>query len=276
MKSERNSLKDTLEEVAENEYQVPQNANPFELALTMMNYIGDLDGYLRDELIYTVFAKWILADVFDKDELYQILMISLDDNHLFYKIGNVDDSVFTRTFSVLLVPLILYVHRRSNFLSIEDLTLVKEKLICYLTDEKDVRGYVNHRGWAHGVAHAADALDELVKCSSILDDDLKAILQVIYQKATINYYAYINDEDERMVTAIVSILERDQLPDSDIINWLQGFANIPKTDRLPDDRIVWNNTKNFLRSLYFRLLEREEYVQYIHSIKTILDTMKKN
>lgn len=276
MKSERNSLKDTLEEVAENEYQVPQNANPFELALTMMNYIGDLDGYLRDELIYTVFAKWILADVFDKDELYQILMISLDDNHLFYKIGNVDDSVFTRTFSVLLVPLILYVHRRSNFLSIEDLTLVKEKLICYLTDEKDVRGYVNYRGWAHGVAHAADALDELVKCSSILDDDLKAILQVIYQKATINYYAYINDEDERMVTAIVSILERDQLPDSDIINWLQGFAKIPKTDRLPDDRIVWNNTKNFLRSLYFRLLERKEYVQYIHSIKTILDTMKKN
>lgn len=270
---ERDLLKEKLQAIAENEYKVPQNENPFTLALSMMNYIGDTDGYFRDDLIYSVLANWMLSDIFNKDELYQILTICLDDNHLFFKIGNVDDSVFTRTFSVLLLPIIIYIHRKKNFLSFEDLNMIKEKLTGYLSAEEDVRGYVLEKGWAHGVAHTADALDELAKCNEIGEADLKVILQAIHQKITINNYVYINDEDERMVTAVVSILDRGILTESDIINWLKGFSDINKIGQLPEDLMTSINTKNFVRSLYFRLLKNEENEKYTQIIKEVIDSI---
>ena len=201
------------------------------------------------------------------------MKLCLDNNHLFYNIGNVDDAVFTRTFSVLLLPIIVYIHRKKSFLTVEDLNMIKEKLIDYLKAEEDVRGYVLEKGWAHGVAHTADALDELVKCSEIENNDLKAILHVIHQKITINNYVYINDEDERMVTAIVSILERRILAETDIINWLKGFSVINKIGRLPEDSMASINTKNFMRSLYFRLLKNEDYEKYTQIIKEVIDSI---
>ncbi|MCK4258423.1 MAG: DUF2785 domain-containing protein [Halanaerobiales bacterium] len=273
---ERSLLIEKLKAIKENEYKVPEKENPFDLVIKMMNFIGDTDGYFRDTLIYSTLANWIIDGVFDSDELYQILNLSLDENHLFYKIGaKDDDSVFTRTFSALVIPLVLYVHKKSAFLSLEDLDMVKDKLICYIITEEDVRGYDRDKGWIHGMAHAADGLDELAKCSEINDEDLKTILQVIHKKMTINDYVYVNDEDERMVTAVISILERNIVAESEIISWIENFSNINKIGRYPEDGIVYLNTKNILRSLYFRLLRKEEYEKYVKAIKGVLDGISK-
>ena len=44
---------------------------------------------------------------------------------------------------------------------------MKDKLISYVNREKDVRGYVREKGWAHCMAHVADAFDELVKNTNL-------------------------------------------------------------------------------------------------------------
>ncbi|MTI71628.1 MAG: DUF2785 domain-containing protein [Firmicutes bacterium] len=73
--------------------------------------------------------------------------------------------------------------------------------------KKDVRGYVKEKGWVHGDAHAADGLNELAKCKELNIKELKGILDVVKNKICINDYAYINEEDERMVTAVKSVLK---------------------------------------------------------------------
>ncbi len=78
----------------------------------MLEFIGDEDPELRDLLIYTAFSKWICThNYFSNDELATLLKLALDDNRLFLSLGNVEDcTVLTRSFSTLLIALLLNKH----------------------------------------------------------------------------------------------------------------------------------------------------------------------
>ena len=158
-------LKDQLQSIAQNKFSVSPSIEPFELALKMVNHIGSPDSQLRDDLIYTAFATWILEyKLFNGEQLRQLLASVLDDKHMFYCIGEENtDSVFTRSFSVLLLPLILIANREERFLTDTHIQQIKTKLLQYLDGEKDLRGYVEGSGWAHAVAHVADTFDDLVQ-----------------------------------------------------------------------------------------------------------------
>ncbi|MBU5439642.1 DUF2785 domain-containing protein [Tissierella sp. MSJ-40] len=264
-----------LRTIKKEEYKLGKGENALELALIMLRYIGDTDSELRDDLIYSVMSNWIVNDVFSVDELYKILGISLDDGHLFYNIGNIDDSVFTRSFSMLIVAAILYAHRKNNFLTKEDLGIVKDKLICYMRKEKDLRGYVDKKGWAHSVAHGSDALDEIAQCTEIDKEDLREILNIIYEKVEVDYYIYIHDEDERMITAVMSILNREMLSESEIISWIVGFRQNLKLGKYSDKNDnIYINIKNFLRGLYFRILKEDKSSKYLYIIQEKLENIK--
>lgn len=131
----------------------------------LLNHIGSTDSYLRDELIYSAFGTWTLRyNVIDQEQLRSLLPIILNERHMLYNIGEKNtDSVFRRSFSILLLPLILITHRSQHFLTAPEIRQVKEKLIYFLENEKDLRGFVSEKGWAHSIAHAADALDDIAK-----------------------------------------------------------------------------------------------------------------
>lgn len=90
-------------------------------------------------------------------------------------------------------------------------------------DERDVRGYVEVKGWDHSAAHTADALDELVQCICFNKIDLLDVLNSIKAKICIGYYVYVDEESERMVTVVVNSFNRKILSDLEMIEWLQGF-----------------------------------------------------
>ncbi len=97
----------------------------------LLDYIGDIDYELREELIYIALSEWITGkEYFNEVQLRQILSILMDEKHLFYQIGSDgDDSVFTRTYSVLGVVMILYMHRKKAFLSSNEFSNLKNKLM---------------------------------------------------------------------------------------------------------------------------------------------------
>ncbi len=249
-------LKERLQIFAENKFCPPENEDLSEIIAEMMRHIGSPDGYLRDELIYSAFGTWILDyDAIDQEQLRGLLPIVLDEEHLLYKVGEQNtDSVFTRSFSVLLLPLLLITHRAHPFLSGPEIYRIKEKLLYYLKNEKDRRGFVNGKGWAHAIAHAADALDDLVQCSELNKPDLAETLEVIYEMVCVKDLGYTHLEDERIVTAVIAILKRQLLSDTEITQWIQGFADRTLTITAgPERSVIRANVKNFLQSLYFRL-----------------------
>ncbi|MGN9163077.1 DUF2785 domain-containing protein [Clostridium sulfidigenes] len=271
MTQKENILKEKLLRVKKNKYLLENQENYFSLGLEMMDNIGCLDPELRDRLIYVTFFHWITEGRFNFEQLEHLLSISLDNTHLFYRIYDKDeDAVFARAFSVLIVALIIDQHRKQDFLLEEKLYKIKDKLLEYMHLEQDVRGYVHVRGWAHSAAHTADALDELVQCNCFNKVDLLDILNSIKSKMCIGYYVYVDDESERMVTAVKNALDRKILTKSEIIEWLQGFSVEDSKSTHINYYHLKVNIKGFLRSLYFRLLEQDDFRFIIEEIRKLL------
>ncbi|MGG2015156.1 DUF2785 domain-containing protein [Bacillus sp. S10(2024)] len=264
-------LKQELQQIKNNNYAVPEDVDAYPYAQWMMDYIGSNDAELRDELIYSTLERWITSEVFRQKELRGLLLQALSPDYLFYKIGEKGtDSVFKRAFSILIPPLILSVHENEPFLSEEQLYSVAEQVLEYVHLEQDVRGYVEGKGWAHSTAHAADALNALAR--TIRNRDFShAILTVVRHKVRLHDYVYINFEDERLVTAVMSIWNQNLLNQEEWNNWLHSFTIIEEAPTSQNDILV-QNIKSFLRSLYFRALEQEG-----NSTLTIaaLETLKK-
>lgn len=246
------NLKDRLILIKENDYQTP--AEPFQLVQEMIHNIGSLDAELRDDLIYTTLSQWIPGNSLSEDELEQLLPALLDTDHLHYKLGESNtDSVFTRSFSMLVIPLLIMKHRESPFLSKEQVHQIKEKVLYSVQEERDYRGYDEDKGWAHAIAHGADALDDLAQCSELDQVDLFTILDLVYDKMTITERVYSDGEEERMVRPVISVLNRKLLSQTDVEQWIQRFGEVEKSSEFLPAFRQKNNIKNFLKSLYFRV-----------------------
>ena len=266
-------LKQILVQIKNENYKVPDTIDAFELALEMTKHIGNIDSEIRDKLVYVTYYYWCFNGVFTSEQLRQLLNICIDEEHLFYKIGEKDtDSVFTRTFSILIIPLVLYVDQKSAFLTKDEIHNVKGKVIEYLELEKDLRGYVEGKGWADARAHAADVINDIAKSVYIGHIDLLNLLEVIRKKASIGDYPCVSNEDERMSTAVISIFERKILTDEEIICWIESFAPIEKIGIYPFDLYSKTNVNHFLSNLYFKLLN-QNYPKLF--MKTVNDTIKR-
>lgn len=266
----REELKEKLKAIKGDEFKIPERVSAYEMSLAMMEYLGDVNEELRDDLVYSVLSRWIINGVFNKEQLKQILATILDDKHLFYKIGEKDtNSVFMRAFSVLITASIIYIHRVDSFLDYEELLAVKNKVIKYMEDEKDVRGYVAEGGWAHTAAHSSDTLDELCLCKEFGREELLEILKAIKYKVSIDYHAYICYEDERLAYATNSLISRNLLTVEEISEWIKSFVEYDKNIEFPNQYYLISNIRNYLNSLYYRLPKDK----YIEIKETISDTI---
>ncbi|HEY3272315.1 MAG TPA: DUF2785 domain-containing protein [Methanocella sp.] len=270
-------LKALLKVIQDNDYRIGDHQNHFVLSQEMIAHLGSTDPELRDDLIYDIIAHWIEADLLDAGQLKQILDVCQGSSHLFYRIGESGtDSVFTRSFSLLVSALVINAHRRHAFLSSSELQAVKSRIEDYLSRERDLRGYVDGKGWAHAVAHAADVLGELAQCPSITDPaEMLAMLAAIKGRMETNDYAYIHEEDERMVSAVVHIMERKILPDQAIARWIESFPETRKIGKYPDDLYLRANVKAFLRSLYLRLSKIDDAAPMLVSLREKLNKVSR-
>ncbi|MFD3449745.1 DUF2785 domain-containing protein [Microbacteriaceae bacterium 4G12] len=261
-------LKQELKQIKNNHYAVPDDVDAYPYAQWMLAHIGSTDAELRDSLIYSTLAHWIQSGVFRQKELRGLLLQSMND--LFYEIDEKEtDAVFRRAFSVLIPPLILSVHEKEPLLSLEQLYSVADQVLEYAYLEKDARGYVEGKGWAHSTAHTADALAALARNLHNREFGL-ALLDAVFHKVCVRDYLYIHFEDERLVTVIMTLLEQHILSAEDWKHWLHHFTTIEKAP-VPQNDILIQNIRMFLRSMYFRVLEHEEYTVVTEAV---LKTLK--
>lgn len=259
------NLKEDLQRIEKEQCQLREGERRQELVTQMLQYIGDPDPKLRDDLIYSTFYHWIhLQGLFTEGELRSLLAALTGEQYLFYQIGNEDDeSVFTRAFSVLPIALIMERHRRQPFLEPAEFLHLKQSLLRYYREESDLRGYLSEGGWAHSAAHGADALDELAQCPESDAVVQREILNVIQGKLQNGKHVFNHEEDERIANIVDTMIRKTLLPAAEIADWLAGLT---VNDGGPGNRsqyISRINCKNFIRSLYFRRKpdEREESIQ---------------
>ena len=225
---------------------------------SMLIHIGSPDSKLRDHLIYQMFCRLVLENKLKNNLLSELLESCLNDQFLFKGIGENDtDTVFTRSFTTLLIALILYQDNRNDFLTESKMEEIKDKLIIYVNLEKDVRGYVKDKGWAHSIAHMSDAFDELVKSKKINQSSYPEIIKAIWKKIYHSESVYIHDEEERMIVPIVQMIENG-LKKEMLESLIKNMRN--ELDKYKNELVEENywflvaNCKKFLKSLLLTIL----------------------
>lgn len=248
-----------------------------ELVTEMLKNKGTIDAELRDSLIYSSFYLLIKDNKLSNELMEKVLISCLSKEYLFKGIGEVEtDTVFTRSFSSLVIALIVEKDKTKGFLEKQLLEEVFEKTIIYLQSEKDVRGYVEGKGWAHSIAHGADLLETLISHPSfnLLNSEkcLTTITACIWKDSV-----FQDDEDERLLFAVEALLEKG-LSEEILIDWVHNFEKLldPTVSREENSLTFYkyrSNVMNFLKSLYFRLSYRGESINTQLQIKKSLKNL---
>lgn len=277
---------DTLfwQQICENDYAVPDGCDAADLTPELVSFLGSPDPTIRDTFGYTILGYWIERGVYSHDEMRGLAMqmvmnlsVGLDEPGT--------DSVFLRAFSALVLADIINRDNLDPFLLRNEVENLLHWTLDYLQQERDARGYVPEKGWAHTLAHAAHLLRALARSRYLTRAGLEQILTGIAEKITTpTETVYIHDEDKRFVMVVWTILQRGLVGMDFYTGWLARFALLKPSQVAngwfdPAEHAARQNTRSFLRSLYFRLilakqsppLRRELRVKLLATIKLLSD-----
>ncbi|KAB2332712.1 DUF2785 domain-containing protein [Bacillus mesophilum] len=270
LKSELSNLEKTL-----------QSSNIDDLIERMLNNIGSIDGELRDHLIYTSFGKLILEDYLTIKQMNHILEVCL--RNLFLNIGQKgNDSVFTRSFSSLVIVLVVKKDREKHFLSDEILKQTILDSIKYLKLEEDIRGYVTGKGWAHSIAHGADLLTEAISHPkfniNLSDLCLETVKLCLFKDSTIEL-PFVDEEEERLIFAVEALQEKG-VTEGEMGDWVIKISyELNNVFEKEGYSLAFSRKKsiiiNFLRGYYFRLLYKNKCLNLRGKIVDILEQWQK-
>ncbi|ENI8450247.1 DUF2785 domain-containing protein [Listeria monocytogenes] len=223
-----------------------------EIIDTMLSYLSSVDSELRDNIAYNIFSEWLVGqDNLTTDQKRRIYNYAVNKNNLLFKINIIDsDAVFQRSFLALIIALLLENNKVHNFLTNNEIRKTMNLLIELLEKEKNTHSFIEEKGWAHCIAHTADALDELIYQRTISEIDVKKIMTAITFFYKTNPNILTGEEDERLSNILITALFEQKINIEEVKNWLNSLSEaIP--NHLPEIPLI--NIKQFTQTLLIKL-----------------------
>jgi hypothetical protein len=273
--------KEFWQAIVKNDCIVPPGHTAGEYLDELLQNLGSTDAELRDELSLTILSSWLGGRAYTVEQMRALLSPLMDN--LNKGIGeNGTDTIFLRTFSALILAELIHCDNKQPYLTQNEVLDALEKTLTYLLAERDPRGYVPGKGWAHALAHTADLLMVLASSRHLNAENLEEILRGI-ETRLINsgHTIYTNDEDERLARVISVILEQGLLDIEKFALWSQSLVRVDGHSRWKDayldeerDR-ARHNIKTFLRSLHYRLIKSgKQKIQAMEFIPVLQENLK--
>jgi hypothetical protein len=210
--------------IKDHNFAVPPHESAGALALEIADLAASTDPIVRDECGYEILASWIYRDQLFAGDQLEALRRKLIPGMIF-QIGEAEsDTIFRRSFSALYMSILAAQDLRKPFLSA---TAFKETLNtalrCY-AEEKDLRGYIAVKGWAHATAHVADLLKFLARNPHLSAKDQNRIVSSISQRCRTAHLVFTWGEDARMGDALLSVVDRKDFDASPFETWFQTLV----------------------------------------------------
>jgi hypothetical protein len=242
------------EQVVEGGLQVPTERPLSDLTAELTTMLGDPDPRVRDKIAFPTLATWIHEGVYDD------LLTGLGDGMcagLSRGLGMTDsDTVFTRSFTALVLAECIDRDTAAALVMPDTILRWGDRLTTWLVRERDLRGYVPGRGWAHAVAHGADALGALARSPRLGRNELTVILDVIADRLLLpTEEVFVAGEPDRLAFATMHVLRRDVLDLRLLEPWVRRLAAaaVPHGEGEAHPFHVAGNVQAFLRSLHLQL-----------------------
>ena len=268
--------------IREQDCAVPEDCTVLDLTPELIAMLGATDPVLRDELASAIFGCWIERGLYTPDHLRGLAM------HLVTNLGiglgePRGDGVFLRATSAFALAQIIARDNKRNFLSQNEVENLFHWSLAYLRDERDLRGFVPKKGWAAALTRSAELLRALARNRHLTLSDLETLLTALAERVTTpTATVFAHDEDERLVAVVWTVLQRQLVALPFLADWLErctGVMALVGADAPfePNRYAAYQNTRLFLRSLYFRLafarnrpeLNRKLQAQVLEAVRAV-------
>ena len=242
------------ERVVADGHKVPPDRPLADLTTELTTMLGDTDPRRRDDIGYAVLANWVSTGVYDS------LLEGLGDGMtagLRVGLGERDtDTVFRRSFSALVLAEVVSRDNEAHLLTPDALLRWGDRVFGWLVRERDLRGFVPGKGWAHAVAHGSDVLGALAASEAMGRLELTVLLDVIADRlAARTEDRLMHGEDDRLALATMAVLRRNVLGPEVVEPWLVRVAEaaVQSFDGDGDPFLVTGNVQSYLRALHLQL-----------------------
>jgi len=215
--------------VAQAKYAPPPGSDIPALTDELTVMLSSPDPELRDDIAYSTLTSWIYQQkILDADALRPLVERLLANMRR--GIGEQGtDSVFGRSFSTLMLSVIVARDNADRLLDAGAWRRIESAALAYLADEQDLRGYDPDKGWMHSAAHTADLLKFLGRSRYLDAAGQRQLLDAISDKLAKASVVFTYGEDERLARAVLSLIAR-----SDFSASLCGFhVPVRRTTRSP-------------------------------------------
>ena len=220
--------------IVRDRYAIPVHESADALAHELSAMLASPDAELRDDLAYSILARWI----YRRDTVSTPALLSLADEwraNLKSGLGEAGtNSVLKRSFSALCLSEMAKREAKAPFLGADRYHNLLAEAIAYLEAERDLRGYDASLHWIHATAHTADLLAALADSPLFTAEEAAAILKAIAARLSTAPGVYTQGEQDRLGAAIVSVIRRNDFGTSTFEPWLAHLND--------EDRDVWTAT----------------------------------
>jgi hypothetical protein len=246
------------EQVVASGLAVPQDRPLGDLTAELTRMLGDTDPEARDGTAYPTLAAWVERGVYDD------LLAGLGDGMaagLGVGLGETEtDSVFRRSFSARILGECIARDNERPLVPGNKILEWGDRVATWLLRERDLRGFVPGKGWAHAVAHGADGLGVLSQSPHVAGNELTVILDVIADRVLLPVdRLFSNGETDRLAAATMQVLRRNVVSLRVVEPWiarLAASASMTATQDAPlgsDPHLEGGNAQAFLRALHLQL-----------------------
>ena len=243
------------QQVAAEDRRVPTDRRLDDLTAELTTMLGSTDPDLRDGVAYPTLATWVERGVYDD------LLVGLGDGMatgLLVGLGERDtDTVFRRSFSILVLAECIERDNRAALVPPGKVLEWGDRVTTWFVREADTRGFVPGKGWAHTVAHGADALDCLARSPHFWINELTVLLDVIADRLLLPAdTVFTAGEPDRLAAATMTVLRRNLVPLGVVEPWVARLTATAAADTpvAVDPFPRRGNAEGFLRALHLQLL----------------------
>jgi hypothetical protein len=242
------------QQVVDSGLQLPTGRPLGDMTAELTTMLGDPDPDVRDGIAYPTLATWI------GDGVYDDLLTGLGDGMcvgLEQGLGRREsDSVFIRSYSALVLTECIDRDTQVGLVPRETVLRWGDRVATWFVRERDLRGFVPGNGWAHAVAHGADAIAALARSPRMGRAELEILLDVVADRLVApTEYFLVAGETDRLAHAAMQVLRRDLIGLELLEPWVERIAAAgrPSGDRHRHPWFVAGNVQGFLRSLQLQL-----------------------
>lgn len=236
------------QDVMGSDFQVPDDRPLADLTTELTVMLGSPDPVLRDEIAYPTLATWLERGVYDD------LLVGLGDGMaagLRAGLGGPEGpEVFRRSFSALALAECVARDNTAGLLTADRVLTWADAVASWYVREQDVRAWVPGSGWAHAVAHGADAIKVLAASRHFGRNELTVLLDVVADRVVGDRVPYAAGEADRLVGATLAVLARGEVPVEVVGPWLRRLGAAARLGGESGDPYPGtHNPEAFLRSL---------------------------